>query len=97
MNEAKLTRKILKSLKDTYGGIWWKIHANVYQGKGTLDIFGVTEGKFFGLEVKLPGKEDTLSKMQEYTIKKINESGGYSRMVTSVKQTTRFVKRALNQ
>ena len=97
MSEAKLTRRILGELRTRYGGIWWKIHASVFQGKGTVDIFGVVRGKFFGLEVKLPGKENTLTKIQAHTLKRINNNGGFAKMVTSRKQAVKFVRKALEQ
>ena len=95
MSEAKLTRDIIKSLKQKFGGIWWKIHANVFQGKNTVDIFGVVKTKFFGLEVKLPGKENTLTKIQAYTLNSINQNGGFAKMVTSKKEAIKFVRGVL--
>jgi len=95
MSEAKLTRKILTNLRKQFGGVWWKIHANVFQGKTTLDIFGVVLGKFFALEVKLPGKENELTKIQAFMIGRINKNGGHAKMVTSFKQAKNFVRRVL--
>lgn len=96
-SEAKLTRKIIRSLKKRFGGKWWKIHANIFQGKGTIDIFGICRSKFFALEVKLPGKENTLTPMQAYTIKIVNNNGGFATMVISIKQAIKFVRKALEQ
>jgi len=46
------------------------------------DIVGVLEGRFFGLEVKLPGNQAT--PLQLYQIDQIQQSGGIAGVVYSV-------------
>lgn len=46
----------------------------------------VTGGTFFGLEVKLPGKENNVTKIQRHTLDKIEAAGGITAVVTSVRQ-----------
>ena len=93
--EAKLTRYIMRDIRRKFGGKWWKIHANIFQGKDTVDIFGVCRSKFFALEVKLPGKEKQLTKIQAHTLNIINANGGFACMITSRKQAIKFVRGAL--
>ena len=49
---------------------------------GVPDIVGVLEGRFFGLEVKLPGNQAT--PLQLYQIEHIQRAGGIAGVVYSV-------------
>lgn len=97
LKESKTRTKAIKKLKKRFGGYWWVIHADVFQGKDTIDVFGICKGKFFGLEFKKPSEIHELSDMQQFVIKQINENGGYSMMVTSIKEAVSFVSGVLNQ
>lgn len=88
--ESRLRTNIVKRLSN-YSGWWIVTHADGYGERGVPDIIGCYQGVFFGLEVKIPGKEHTLTPMQSRTIKKINDSGGKAAMVTSVDQAFDFV------
>lgn len=55
-------------------------------GAGLPDLFFFYRGYGGGLEVKLPGKEHTLTKLQAETLAGIKKGGGIARMVTSVRQ-----------
>ena len=92
MTEASLVNKIMASLEKGLGGIWIKISAGPFQVAGLPDIIGCYKGKFIGLEVKLPGKEKTLTKIQQFWLRKINEAGGKASMVTSVEQSLELVQ-----
>ena len=91
MSEADLVRKIINSLTKEVGGYWIKVAAGPFQQAGLPDIIGVCKGKFFGLEVKLPGKERNLTKIQVYTLEQIRNAGGVGEMVTSVASAKKFV------
>ena len=95
MKENDLQKKIRDNLRINFGGKWMKIHGSIYQETGIPDLIGVCKGKFFALEVKLPGKEATASDMQKLQIKQIAENGGYATVVSSVADAITFVKRGL--
>lgn len=85
MNEAELTRKIVKALNELPYCYAVKIHGGPHQAKGLPDVVGCYNGRFFGLEVKLPGKESTLTDIQKNKLTKISQAGGTSGMVTTVR------------
>jgi hypothetical protein len=88
--EARLRTAIVKALSN-YSGWWVVTHADQYGTGGLPDIIGCYAGRFFGLEVKLPGKEHTLTERQSHRIKQINDAGGRGMMVTSVDAAMDFV------
>lgn len=88
--EARLRTKIVKAL-NLHSGVWFVTHADGYGERGIPDIIGVCQGSFYGLEVKLPGKEHTLTAVQSRVLMKINNVGGHAMMVTSVSQALDFV------
>jgi hypothetical protein len=63
----------------------------MYQQGGLPDIIGCYQGVFFGLEVKLPGKEHTLTERQAHALKSIRRADGKARVVTSVDEAMDFV------
>ena len=82
MNESTLTTKIIKTLR-IKGGFWFKVHGSAYQVTGLPDILGCYRGRFVAFEVKLPGKESTLSNRQRLMLHRVRQQGGYSAMLTS--------------
>lgn len=84
MTEAQLSKKMVKAIRDR-GGWAQKTHGGVHM-RDWPDIVGCHRGWFLGLEVKLPGKEGTLTDGQAHTLLKIKEAEGESHMVTSVKE-----------
>lgn len=95
MRESTLTSNIKRNLSTHFGGWWVKIHGGPYQITGIPDIIGLCKGKFFGIEVKLPGKEDTLTDRQKHIITIINDNGGFAIMSTSVEHSVKFVGETL--
>lgn len=93
--ESGLVKDIRVTLRARYGGLWIKQHGSMYAQQGIPDLIGCLDGYFFGLEVKVPGKEDTLTPLQNETINTINIEGGHAAMVTSTEQAVAFVRRAL--
>lgn len=89
-NEATLRKAIIRSLRQ-YSGWWVVTHGGMYQTGGLPDIIGCYAGRFFGLEVKVPGKEHTLTERQAHTLAKIRHAGGKAKMVTSVSDAMEFV------
>lgn len=88
--EARLRTKIVKKLK-SYGGYWFVIHGGMYQAVGVSDILGVLHGRFFALEVKVPGKLHTLTERQSLFLKRVRQAGGKATVVTSVDEAMAFV------
>jgi hypothetical protein len=87
VTEAALTNKIRLKLK-AQGHFIWKSRGDPRQTKGIPDLCGcrAPDGTFFGLEVKLPGKEKKLTKNQAETLNRIAIAGGIAVVVTSVSQ-----------
>lgn len=93
MNESKLTRNMVKKINEMPHTWARKIHGGPHQRAGIPDILGCTYGRFFGLEVKMPGKENNLTELQEYALKGILEAGGRAGLVTTVDEAVKEVKR----
>lgn len=88
--EATLRTNIVKRL-NAYSGFWFVTHADHLGEAGLPDIIGCYSGRFVGLEVKLPGKEHTLTARQSRILAKINANGGIGAMVTTVDQAMDLV------
>lgn len=63
---------------------------NKHLHKGTSDIIGVKEGKFFAIEVKLPKKIPTDD--QKVFLAKVNEVNGTGIYVNSYAEVVQFIK-----
>lgn len=85
--ETKVVKSIMKMLDTSFPGFYFKTHGGLYQRIGLPDILGVHRGRFIGIEVKCPGKEDTLTKVQEKTLYIINLYGGVGFMSISPEDT----------
>jgi Holliday junction resolvase len=92
MREKDVVRDIMNFLKDKYPGFYFKSHGGPFQMVGLPDIIGCHKGRFIGIEVKLPGKEDTLTPIQKKVIEMISKAGGISFMATSVEQVRKILK-----
>ena len=91
--EARLQKKIKGALEDNFeGSFWFIVHGGPYQAKGIPDIIGCINGKFIGIEVKIPGREKKLTVIQARIIKLINQAGGLAFMTTSVEQALKTIK-----
>ncbi len=91
LKESALVAKIIKKLRIHRGGFWVKVHGGLWQTVGLPDIIGCYRGRFVGLEVKVPGKEDTLTARQKYILSVIKDAGGIAEMVVSVDQALEVV------
>lgn len=85
MSEAALQRRIAQALRDR-GAYVVKVHGNEYTAAGTPDLLVCYRGAFVGLEVKQPGRERTLTKIQRHTLGLIADAGGHASLVTSPEQ-----------
>lgn len=93
--EAGLVKDIRVTLRGKVGGFWIKQHGSQYSQQGVPDLIGCVRGVFFGLEVKVPGKEDTLTPLQSETLDTINAEGGFAKTVTSTDEALGFVMNSL--
>lgn len=93
--ESKLVKKILVQLEGKLGGSWNKIHGGSYQNSGISDILGCVEGHYVALEVKVPGRENTLTNLQAKFLEEIRKAGGTAAMVTSPEQALEIVREGL--
>lgn len=83
-NESVLVKDIIEMLRTDFQGFYFKSHGGAYQVVGLPDIIGCYKGRFIGIEVKLPGKEATFTRIQKDRIDKITRAGGVGFMTTSV-------------
>ena len=80
--ESYYQAKIISWIKKEYPAAFvWKAAAGPYSQGGIPDICAIINGTFYGFEVKRP-KVGRLSRLQEQTIKKINEAGGIAAVVS---------------
>lgn len=90
MKEKTITNQILKYLKSESECFAFKEHGGIYGVSGIPDIICCYKGKFMAFEVKTP--QGKLSKLQEITIKRINEAGGMAFKVTSLQEVKDILK-----
>jgi hypothetical protein len=96
--ESKLQEKIRKALVNKYpDSVWWKIHGGPMQRRGIPDIVGCIDGCFIAVEVKVPGRENTLTVIQQDTLDQISASGGLAFMSSSVEHTLETIKEYLHR
>jgi Holliday junction resolvase len=92
MLEKTVVKNIVKALDKHFPGFYFKTHGGLFQAIGLPDIIGLHKGRFIGIEVKVPGKEDTLTLKQEQVLRKISMAGGISFMATTPKQVLTNLK-----
>ena len=90
MKEKVITNQILKYLKTEPECFAFKEHGGIYGVSGIPDIICCYKGKFMAFELKTP--KGKLSKLQEITIKRINEAGGMAVKVTSLQEVKDVLK-----
>lgn len=91
MTEADLSKKMVGVIRDA-GGWAVKTHGDPRQRRGLPDIIGVYRSVMLGLEVKLPGKEHTLTPLQDHTLTSIRASQGIGRLVTTTDQVLQILR-----
>lgn len=89
MKESDLSKKLAKQIRDA-GGWARKTHGGPTMA-GWPDIVAVYRGYPIFLEVKLPGKESTLTKNQANTLKELKAAGAIAAMVASGQQVQRIL------
>lgn len=90
MRESDIVKRIREYLKTVPACFFWKEHGGQYGTAGIPDIIACINGHFFGFEVKTDDGRPT--KLQEATIRKINEAGGTAVVVRSVEEVRRIIE-----
>jgi Holliday junction resolvase len=91
MTEKDIVNAILRYLKSVPGCFAWKEHGGLYGTAGLPDIIACINGRFNAFEVKTPTRK--LTKLQEITLRRINEAKGYAFKVTSVEEVREILER----
>ena len=98
MKEADIQRLIQNYITKEYPGSFsFKVHGNGFQKAGIPDLVCCINGRFIGIEVKQPGKEAELTKLQSLRIEQIRKAGGVGFMATSVEDVERELRRCLKK
>ena len=91
MTEAVLTRKIKKACEGE-GAYAAKIHGGQFSA-GVPDLLLCYHGRFVAMEIKMPGREHTVTKLQAEQLKKIRRAGGVGEVVSSVDQALKILRK----
>ena len=82
--ESRLSSSIIRKLNALPDTFAWKNHGSEYMIGGLPDIIVCHQGRFIGLEVKRPGKKDTVSPTQKLVHGLIRRAGGKVYVVSSI-------------
>lgn len=92
--EARLSRKIMDALR-LEGYFCFKVHGSEYMLAGLPDIIVCAEGKFIGLETKMPESRGNVSPRQAYVHTQIENASGVARVVCSPQEALDVVSKVL--
>lgn len=92
--ESKLSRKIMDALR-LEGYFCFKIHGSEYMMAGLPDIIVCAEGRFIGLETKMPSARENVSPIQKHIHWKIELAGGKAMVVCSPQEALDAVSSVL--
>lgn len=101
MTKPKLEKVVVNNIRDYIKedyptSVVIKIHGGMFQAAGIPDLICCINGQFVGIEVKLPGKEKNLTKIQQHWIDLIKKAGGVAFMATSVEQVKEMLDKCLD-
>lgn len=74
------------------GAFCFKVHGSAFQAKGLPDIVGCIDGRFFGIEVKVPGRD--AEPIQRLQLRRIIEAGGIAGVAHSVAEAVDIIEGA---
>lgn len=83
MSEQQIQKKII-DLVEARGG--YAVKVITASRSGIPDLLICFDGMFIGLEVKMPSTRTNVSKLQQYNLQRIIDSGGRSAVVWSPEQ-----------
>jgi hypothetical protein len=84
--EKDLNKRIRTKLHDPPSTVCWRNHGGPHSIRGLPDIVGCSEGFMFAFEVKLPGRERNLTKLQDKKLRDLKAAGSITAVVTTVKE-----------
>lgn len=91
-SESVLTRKVVHMIHKDFPDVWyWKI-ADRWRS-GIPDLLLIRDGRYLWIELKI--ESGKLSKIQEYTIKKLKEAGCDVAVCKSVLEVKNLIKEVL--
>lgn len=93
--ESKLSRRIMDRLR-AEGYFCFKVHGSEYMMAGLPDVIVCAEGKFIGLETKLPSTRNNVSPRQVLVHGQIQHAGGHASVVCSPDEAVRRVEEVLS-
>lgn len=96
MTESQLKKKVMIRLPIVFGGWWHKTHGGPFQ-RGLPDIIGCVKGRFIAVELKAPGREGRVTKLQMHILNQIHNSGGLSFSSSSVDEIVTIIRRFLKE
>lgn len=93
--EGRLQLRIQKALKQEYGRrlFVFKVHGSALMMTGLPDLIGCVDGRFFALEVKMPGGK--VSDVQQYVMSRIRAAGGIVGVPRSVPDALAIIARGI--
>lgn len=92
MTEQQIQKQIITWLTDEGH---YCVKVVVASKAGVPDIIACIRGRFVAFEVKKPTTKHNVSALQQYNIRKIEQSGGGALVVSDVEQVKKFVNEAL--
>lgn len=92
--ESKLSRKIMAELR-LEGYFVFKVHGSEYMMAGLPDLIVCAEGRYIGLEVKMPLARENVSPIQRMVHSHIENAGGVARVICSPAEALAVVKEVL--
>lgn len=92
--EARLSRKIMEAIR-ARGWFCFKVHGSEYMMSGLPDVIVCAEGRFIGLETKLPSTRGNVSPRQAYVHSQIEHGGGVAAVVCSPAEALEVIDNAL--
>ena len=93
--ESKLSRRIMEKLRAN-GYFVFKVHGSEFMMSGLPDLIVCAEGKFIGLETKLPSTSNNVSPRQSLVHSQIQHAGGHASVVCSPDEAVRRVEEVLS-
>ena len=88
--ETQLKKRVLQFLKKEYPKAW--IHkASDRFTAGIPDLLICSGGKFYAIELKAGNNQ--LTRIQQYTLRKIQAAGGKTSVCRSVEEVKEFLRR----
>lgn len=93
--EAKLSRRIMEALR-LEGYFCFKVHGSEFMMAGLPDIIVCADGKFIGLETKMPQSRGNVSPRQSLVHSHIQNAGGTAEVVCSPQEALNVVRAAID-